>query len=125
MEFNMKLNVAIYKGNVQAFKFQSTNCEVVEAEVDAEYINQPIFTEHQIPQFYLDNGIVKRRTDDEIKAMPEYVEYVRGQRQKRYEKEVDPLTLEAIRLGVSTSAGIELKRQANEKVAQIKSELPY
>jgi hypothetical protein len=74
--------------------------------------------------YYLDNGIVKKRTDDEIKAMPEFVEYIRSQRQKRYEKEVDPLTLEAIRVGVSTSAGIELKKQANKKVAQIKLELP-
>jgi hypothetical protein len=87
----MKLNIAVYNGNVMAFKFQSTSCEVIEAEVDAEYINQPIFTEHQIPQFYLDNGIVKKRTDDEIKAMPEYNEYMSLKRAEAYKQESDAL----------------------------------
>lgn len=61
--------------NVVAFKYQWARIEV-EAEVNHDFINEPMFTEHQIPQFYLDNGIVKKRTDDEIKAMPEYNEYI-------------------------------------------------
>ena len=45
-------------------------------------------------------------------------------RQARYIQEVDPLTLEAIRLGVSTIEGKALKEEANKRVEQIKKELP-
>lgn len=114
----MKLNIAVYNGNVMAFKFQSTNCEVVEAEVDAEYINQPIFTEHQIPQFYLDNGIVKKRTDDEIKAMPEYVEYQKRQRAEAYKNEADPIFFKYQR-------GEATQQEWQDKIQAIRDKFPY
>lgn len=120
----MKLNVAVYNGNVMAFKFQSTSCEVIEVEVNPDFINEPIFTESQQNRFKVVDGVVVKKTEEELKAEPEYEAWIISKRLERYKNEVDPITLEAVRVGVSTSAGIELKKQANEKVAQIKLELP-
>ena len=118
----MKVAVDYRNNDITGFKYQSCHTEVEVA--DHDFSNEEVFTESQQSRFCVINGVVHKKTDEEIKAEPKYVEYIRNKRQKRYEKEVDPLTLEAIRVGVSTSAGIELKKQANEKVAQIKLELP-
>ena len=47
-----------------------------------------------------------------------------AKRLSRYQSEVDPLTLEAVRIGISTAEGKKLKDQANTIVEQIKIDLP-
>jgi hypothetical protein len=50
-------------------------------------------------------------------------EAIINKRQEAYKKEVDGLTLEAIRIGVNTANGKELIKQANAKVKEIKEKL--
>lgn len=87
----MKLNVAVYNGNVQAFKFQSTNCEVVEVEVSPDFINEPIFTESNQNRFKVVDGVVVKKTEEELKSEPEYNVWIASKRADAYKNESDPM----------------------------------
>lgn len=60
-------------------------------DIDMDKVSKNKTRENGIFIYYLDNGIVKKRTDDEIKAMPEYNEYMSLKRAEAYKQESDAL----------------------------------
>lgn len=126
------MKVAVYNGNVQAFRFQSTNCEEIEVkDFPKEWLNEPIFTKEQINRFYIENGEVKRRTDEEIKLMPEYVAFKEQERKQQYEQNTDGIILKAVRELLKdntfrsklSSETQQLLANAEMKIEQIKQEV--
>lgn len=63
-----KKKVAVYEGDVMAFKYQSTSCEEVEVEdYPVEWESEDIFY-NNINRFYVKDGKVYKRTDEECEA---------------------------------------------------------
>ena len=64
-----KKKVAVYEGDIMAFNYQSTSCtEVFITEpIPEEWLSEEIFW-NNIPRFYVVDGVVHRRTDEECEA---------------------------------------------------------
>jgi hypothetical protein len=76
--------------------------------------------EYGISKYYLDdNNILQVRTEESLEIIEAKNNKIIEQRRIRYEKEVDPLVLEAVR-----TDNIDLLEQANIIVDRIKQELP-
>jgi hypothetical protein len=76
--------------------------------------------EYGISKYYLDdNNVLQVRTEESLEIIEAKNNKIIEQRRIRYEKEVDPLVLEAVR-----TDNIDLLEQANIIVDRIKQELP-
>jgi len=85
-----KKKIAVYEGNVMAFKYQSTCCEEIEVEdYSVEWENEQIFNDAQQNRFKVVNGVVVKKTEEELKNQPRYTEYLAEQRKERYKNETD------------------------------------
>jgi hypothetical protein len=110
--------IAIYNNNVAAFKYQSTNCEEVDCIVNPDFLNEPIFTESQQYRFYVDNGVVVKKTEEELKAEPAWLEYQKRQRAEAYKKESDALFFKYQRGEID-------KKVWEDKVEEIRDRFKY
>lgn len=87
-------------------------------DIDMDKVSKNQTRENGIFIYYLDNGIVKKRTDDEIKAMPEYVEYQKRQRAEAYKNEADPIFFKYQR-------GEATQQEWQDKIQAIRDKFPY
>lgn len=87
-------------------------------DIDMDKVSKNKTRENGIFIYYLDNGIVKKRTDDEIKAMPEYVEYQKRQRAEAYKNEADPIFFKYQR-------GEATQQEWQDKIQAIRDKFPY
>lgn len=70
---NNKKKVAVdANDNVMAFQYQSAWRELEVEPYDEAFIGEPIFTEQSINRFKVVDGVVVKKTDEEIKAEPQY-----------------------------------------------------
>jgi hypothetical protein len=124
------MKIAVYNGNVMAFKYQSTNCEEIEVDVPKEWIDEPMFV-CNANRFYVENGEVKRRSDEEINLLPEYIAYKENEKKSAYVNETDGIILKAVRELLKdntfrsklSSDTQQLLANAEIRIAQIKSEV--
>lgn len=110
--------VAVLDGTVRAFEYQSTTCEEIEVEVPEEFLTEPMTTEHQIYQFKVVDGKVVRKTEEEIKADPQFANHQKEQRAMAYKAESDALFFKYQRDEITKEVWLE-------KVAEIKARYPY
>lgn len=90
------MRIAVYNGKVMAFKYQSTSCEEIDVDVPKEWIDEPIFTESNQNRFKVVNGVVVKKTEEELKAEPEYVAWAEKKREKEYIDKTDKYAIKAI-----------------------------
>jgi hypothetical protein len=82
--------IAIDKNNnVLGFKYQFSPIEI-DAEVNDDFLNEEIRTGLSY-RFYVKDGVVYKKTDEELKAEPDYNEYMSLKRAEAYKQESDAL----------------------------------
>lgn len=115
----IKKKVAVdTQNNVMAFVYQSSSNECEVEPYDEAFIAEPIFTEQQVNRFKVVDGKVVRRTDEEIKADPQYANHQKEQRAMAYKAESDALFFKYQRDEITKEVWLE-------KVAEIKARYPY
>lgn len=114
------MKVAIDENNnVLAFVYQDKcNAQEVDCEVTPSFIDEPIFTKESVNRFYVEDGIVKKKTDEEIKADPQYVVYQKQHRAEAYKTESDPIFFKVQR-------GEATNQDWLDKMSEIKGKYPY
>jgi len=125
----MKVAIDINTNKITGFKYQSAGCEV---EVkDHKFSNEEVFTKEQQSRFYVENGEVKKYSDEELKLQPEYIAYKESERKSLYVNETDGIILKAVRELLKdntlrsklSSETQQLLASAEMKIEQIKSEV--
>lgn len=85
MEEVKKKKVAVdTAGNIKAFQYQSASLELEVDDYPKEWADEEIFTEQQVSKFKVVDGVVVRRTDEEIKADPVYSKVSNEQKVTEY-----------------------------------------
>ena len=74
--------------NIQAFVYQSGH-EVEVEDYPEGYKGEQIFNDAQQNRFKVVNGVVVKKTEEELKNQPRYTEYLAEQRKERYKNETD------------------------------------
>jgi hypothetical protein len=117
MELENKKRVAVdTAGNVMAFVYQSSSLELEVEPYDEAFISEPIFTEQSINRFKVVDGVVVRRTEAEIKATPEYVEYQKKRMKADFQNEADPIFFQVQR-------GEKTQAEYDAKIAEIRARI--
>jgi len=111
------MKIAVDGINVVAFKYQWAANEI-EATVPTAFLTKPLFTDYGAYCFYVDNGVVKERTEAELKAQPAYNNYQKRKRAEAYKELSDPLFFKYQRAEIT-------KQEWLDKVEEIKSLYSY
>lgn len=115
MELENKKKVAVDENNgVKAFVYQSANRELEVNDYDPAFIDEPIHTDRQVCRFKVVDGVVVRRTEEEIIKDPAYATVQSENRARAYKDESDPLFFKYQR-------GEVTKQEWLDKVAEIKA----
>lgn len=118
MELENKKKVAVdANDNVQAFRYQWASKELEVEDYPIEWESEPLFTEQQCNRFKVVDGVVVRRTEEEIKADPIFALVQTENRAKAYKEESDPLFFKYQR-------GEVTEQEWLDKVAEIKAKYP-
>jgi len=105
-------------GNIMAFTYQSASTELEVEDYPEFYILEPIFTPQLVNRFKVADGIVVKKSDEEIKADQQYVTYQKDCIKKELTAEADPLYLQSVRGEVTTQEWLD-------KVAEIRARYPH
>ncbi len=94
----IKRKVAVdANNNVMAFQYQSASLELEVDPYDEAFISEPLFTDQQVNRFKVVDGVVVRRTEEEIKADPIYSQVVDEQKRSDFKQNTDSEFIRALR----------------------------